>query len=108
MIKKIIGQTYIWIILILMYLPILVLIAFSFTDAVYVGQWTGFTFDLYPRLFANSEIMLALGNTIIIAICSALVSTVLGTLGAIGAFYTKKRTHKIQTSKMHIEPQKRF
>lgn len=95
MIKKIIGQTYIWIILILMYLPILVLIAFSFTDAVYVGQWTGFTFDLYPRLFANSEIMLALGNTIIIAICSALVSTVLGTLGAIGAFYTKKRTHKI-------------
>ena len=95
MIKKIIGQTYIWIILILMYLPILVLIAFSFTDAVYVGQWTGFTFDLYPRLFANSEIMLALGNTIIIAICSALVSTVLGTFGAIGAFYAKKRTHKI-------------
>ena len=95
MIKKIIGQTYIWLILILMYLPILVLIAFSFTDAVYVGQWTGFTFDLYPRLFQNEAIMVALGNTIIIAICSALVSTLLGTLGAIGAFYTKKRNRKI-------------
>lgn len=95
MIKKIIGQTYIWLILILMYLPILVLIAFSFTDAVYVGQWTGFTLDLYPRLFANEDIMRALGNTIIIAICSAIVSTVLGTLGAIGAFYTKNKSRKL-------------
>lgn len=92
MIKKILGQTYIWLILILMYLPILVLIAFSFTEAVYVGQWTGFTFDLYPKLFANEDIMRALGNTIIIAIISAIASTILGTLGAIGAFYSKKRT----------------
>lgn len=98
MIRKIFGQTYIWLILILLYLPILVLMAFSFTDAVYVGQWTGFTFDLFPKLFQNEDIMRALGNTVIIAICSALVSTVLGTLGAIGAFYSKKRTRKLVDS----------
>lgn len=94
MVKKIFGQIYIWIILILMYLPILVLIAFSFTEATNVGEWSGFTFNLYPRLFSNTQIMVALANTIIIALISAIVSTVLGTLGAIGAFYSKKRARK--------------
>ena len=89
--KKIFGQIYIWLILLLMYLPVLVLIAFSFTKATNVGQWTGFSFDLYPALFQDTQIMTALGNTVLIAVISALVSTVLGTLGAIGAFYLKRR-----------------
>ncbi len=91
MVKKIFGQCYIWIILLLMYLPVLVLIAFSFTEATNVGEWTGFTFNLYPRLFQNKEILVALGNTLLIAVISALLSTIIGTLGAIGAFYSKKR-----------------
>ena len=91
MVKKIFGQCYIWLILLLMYLPVLVLIAFSFTEATNVGEWTGFTFNLYPRLFQNKEILVALGNTLLIAVISALGSTVIGTLGAIGAFYSKKR-----------------
>lgn len=91
MVKKIIGQCYIWLILILMYLPVLVLIAFSFTDSERVGKWEGFSFDLYPRLFQDKAIMTALGNTVLIAIISALLATIIGTLGAIGAFYSKKR-----------------
>ena len=91
MVKKIIGQTYIWLILLLMYLPVLVLIAFSFTEAVNVGQWAGFSFNLFARLFKSEEIMIALGNTILIAVISAFVSTVIGTLGAIGAYYSKRR-----------------
>ncbi len=94
MVKKIIGQTYIWLLLLFMYLPILVLIAFSFTEATNVGEWTGFSLNLYPRLFTNNEIMKALGNTLIIAFTSALVSTVIGTLGAIGAFYSSKKIRK--------------
>ena len=91
MVKKIIGQSYIWLILLLMYLPVLVLIAFSFTEAVNVGQWTGFSFNLFGRLFKSREIMIALGNTVLIALISALVSTIIGTLGAIGAYYSKRR-----------------
>ena len=94
MVKKIIGQCYIWLILILMYLPILVLIAFSFTKSVNVGVWKGFSLDLYSDLFRSREVMTALGNTLIIAITSALVSTILGTLGAIGAFYASKKFRK--------------
>ncbi len=94
MVKKIFGQIYIWIILLLMYLPVLVLIAFSFTEATNVGEWSGFSFNLYPRLFQDSQIMAALGNTILIALISAAVSTLLGSLGAIGAFYSRKKVRK--------------
>ena len=91
MVKKIFGQCYIWLILLLMYLPVLVLIAFSFTEATNVGEWTGFTLNLYPRLFESKEIMIALGNTVLIALISALLATVIGSLGAVGAYYSKKR-----------------
>ena len=91
MVKKIIGKSYIWLILILMYLPVLVLIAFSFTESVHIGQWAGFSFNLFPRLFQSKEIMIALGNTVLIAVISAVVSTIIGTMGAIGAYYSKRR-----------------
>lgn len=76
-----------------MYLPVLILIAFSFTEAVNVGQWAGFSFNLFARLFSPSskEIWVAVGNTVLIAVISALVSTIIGTLGAIGAYYSKRR-----------------
>ena len=94
MVKKIFGQCYIWLILLLMYLPILVLIAFSFTTSVNVGVWKGFSLDLYKDLFRSKEILTALANTLIIAGTSALVATILGTLGAIGAFYASKKFRK--------------
>lgn len=90
-IYKGVGLFVIFFILILMYVPILVLIAFSFTTATNVGTWTGFSFDLYSALFEDEEIMTALGNTIILALSSSLVSVVLGTAGAIGTFYSKKK-----------------
>lgn len=91
MVKKILANTYIYAILLLMYLPIFVLIVFSFTTATNVGSWTGFSFQLYADLFSDQEIMVALGNTLIIALLSAGISTLLGTIGAIGTFYSSKR-----------------
>lgn len=95
MVKKIFAYSYIYLILFLMYVPILVLIAFSFTNSTYIGEWNGFSFDLYAALFKDKEIMLALGNTIIIAVISSLVSTLLGSFGAIGAFYSRKRSREV-------------
>lgn len=94
MMKKVIGQCYIWLILLLMYLPVLVLIVFSFTEATNVGVWTGFSFNLYPRLFQDKQIMQALGNTVILALVSAVAASILGTMAAIGAFYSKRRVRK--------------
>lgn len=94
MVKKIFANIYIYLILLLMYLPVFLLIVFSFTKSDTMGVWTGFSFDLFPELFQNEEIMNALGNTIIIAFISSLVSVILGTLGAIGTFYSKKRSKR--------------
>lgn len=83
---------YVYILLFIMYAPILLLIVFSFTDTKIIGRWDGFSLHLYKALFRDTEIMQAFGNTFLVAIASAIVSTVLGTLGAIGIFYCGKRT----------------
>ena len=90
MVKKIFANIYIYLILLLLYLPVLYLIVFSFTEAEALGAWTGFSFQLYADLFKDEEIMTALGNTLILACLSALISTLVGSLGAIGIFYCKK------------------
>lgn len=91
MVKKILAYSYVYLILLLMYVPILVLIVFSFTNATYIGTWNGFSFELYAQLFESEEIMIAVGNTIIIAVISAICSTILGTLGAVGGHYLKRK-----------------
>lgn len=85
-IKKVFAQLYIWLLLLLMYAPILVLVVFSFTDSDVLGQWNGFTFSLYGKLFRSEAIMKAVGNTIIIALVSSAIATILGTFGAIGVY----------------------
>jgi len=101
MVKKVFANIYIYFILLMMYLPILVLIAFAFStnDTIVIGEGGfAFGFDLFINLFSDTkvahEIWVAMGNTLIIALISAVVSVVLGTLGAIGTFYAKRRAQK--------------
>ncbi len=90
MVKKILSYCYIYLILLFIYLPVFYLIVFSFTASTTLGVWSGFSFKLYGDLFTNKETLTALGNTLIIAAISAVVSTLIGSLGAIGLFYCKK------------------
>jgi len=95
MIKKIFLKSYIWLVLLLMYLPLLVLFLYSFNGETAMGDWSGgFTFRLYADLFNGShaeDIWSALGNTLIIAAASGILSLVLGTLGAVGIDKMKKK-----------------
>ena len=88
-------KSYVYVLLFVMYAPILLLIAFSFTNTKIIGKWDGFSLHLYSALFRDKEIMQAFYNTFFVAISSAVVSTVLGTLGAIGIFYSGKRSKAI-------------
>lgn len=78
------SKSYVGVIMAFLYAPILVLIVFSFNKSKSRGAWTGFTFDWYQKLFTNEMIVGALVNTLIIAVVSSLIATVLGTLAAIG------------------------
>lgn len=89
--KKIAAKSYIYLLLLLMYLPVLVLVVFSFTDTTNLFTWNGFTFQLYVDLFKNEEIMLAIGNTLLIALISSLLAAALGTFAAIGVHELGKK-----------------
>ena len=94
--KKAVALTFVWVMLLLMYLPIMYLILFSFTDAEVIGEWHGFNFDCYTTLFngnnANAkDIWGATWNTVWVAIVASTLSTVLGTAGAIGMHFLGKK-----------------
>lgn len=89
--KKAFRCAWLALILLLLYVPILILAVYSFTDASMVGgQISGFSFANYAYLFQNEELRAMIIGTVILAICSALIATILATLGAIGAFYSKR------------------
>ncbi len=89
--KKYLRLCWLALVLALMYLPILILAAYSFTDATTVGGGvSGASFDNYINLFANESLRNMIFGTLLLAIGSALLATIFGTLGAIGAHYSKK------------------
>lgn len=98
----IIGRAFILFVLLLMYAPIIVLMIFSFTESTNVGTWEGFSLQLYVDLFKNKEIMQALFNTLMVALTSGVVATILGTLGAIGTFYMSRNGKKIMEGMTQI------
>ena len=89
--KMFFSGTYLGLMLVFLYAPILILIIFSFNQSKTLGNWTGFTFDWYAQLFRTPEITDALVVTLSVAAISSVVATVLGTLAAIGLHAMKRR-----------------
>ncbi len=87
---KKLSKVYVGLILAFLYLPILVLIIFSFNNTKSRSVFTGFTFEWYQKLFHNELIMTSLGNTLIVAVVASLAATVLGTVACIGISRMKK------------------
>ncbi len=81
---KKLSYLYVTLVLLFLYVPIFVLIVFSFNETKSRSVFSGFTFDWYIRLFNNDLIIKSLINTLIIAVLTSIISTVLGTLAAIG------------------------
>ncbi|MBO4877661.1 MAG: ABC transporter permease [Ruminococcus sp.] len=81
---KKLGKIYMALVLLFLYVPIFVLIVFSFNETKSRSVFSGFTFDWYVRLFHNRIIITSLINTILIAVAASIISTVLGTFAAIG------------------------
>ena len=89
--KKALSGVWLGLILILLYLPILILAVYSFTDATMVGGAIGSaSFDNYINLFKNEELRNMIFGTVLLALGSALLATILATFGAIGAFCSKR------------------
>ena len=86
-----------WVVLLVVlaaiYLPLIMIIAYSFSTAKSVGGDFGdFTFVLYEKLFQNKQLLTATKNTIVIGLVSALLATILGTPAAVGIHYMPRKT----------------
>lgn len=90
MVKKILAKSFIWIMLLLMYMPILLLMVLSFTESKVFGAWTGFSLALYAELFENEAILKAVGNTVLIGFGAAIIATIAGTISAVGIYSLRK------------------
>lgn len=88
--KKAIRIVWLALVLAFIYIPILVLAVYSFTDASMVGGTGGFSFNNYINLFANDELRNMIFGTVALALICAAISTVLATMGAIGSYYSKR------------------
>lgn len=95
MIKTAAQKVYITLIFIFLYAPIVTLIVLSFNASKTRAKWGGFTMKWYRSLFENEAILQALGNTLAIALFSALIATVIGTIACISIQNMKKRNRAI-------------
>lgn len=102
MVKKSIERIYLILIFLFLYLPIAVLIVLSFNNSKSRVSWGGFTFDWYIKLFQSDRIMNAFYTTVFITLVSAVISTVIGTLAAIGISAMKKKGKAIMLGATNI------
>lgn len=92
MLKRILKWALVGLVLFFIYFPILFLTVNSFNQSDHIQNWTGFGFDHYAYFFNfENEPIQIVGQTLLLALIVALFSTVLGTIGAIGIFYSKKK-----------------
>ncbi|MBQ2897523.1 MAG: ABC transporter permease [Clostridia bacterium] len=90
--KKSIYRLYTFLVYFFLYAPIIVLIVYSFNESSSRGKWGGFSLKWYAELFDNPTIMTSLKNTLLIALLSAVIATIIGTLAAIGIHKLKPFT----------------
>ena len=90
-------------VLIAIYLPLIMIILYSFSTARSVGgDFGSFTFALYENLFKNDNLLAATKNTLIIGLVSAFISTILGTTAAIGIHYMRRKVKGVVETSSQI------
>ena len=102
MVKKAASRIYLALIFLFLYLPILVLIVLSFNNSKSRVVWGGFTLKWYAECFKNETITNAFVTTIQITLAAAIISTLLGTLAAIGISAMKKKNKAIMLGATNI------
>ncbi|QAA34305.1 extracellular solute-binding protein [Clostridium manihotivorum] len=99
---NVLKVSYAFLMYMFLYVPIMVLIAFSFNSSKLNVVWTGFTFKWYQSLIHNAGILEAVKNSFIIAIVSTLISVIIGTLAAVGLYRYEFRGKKFLDTVLYI------
>lgn len=92
MVKKLGQRLWLFFVFVFLYAPILVLVVYSFTSSTMIGAIRGFSLEHYVTLFTTKELLHMIGGTLLLAVTVAFLSTLLGTIGAIGSFYAGRKS----------------
>ncbi len=93
---KVLARIYTTLIYIFLYAPLVIMVLFSFNEAKSLSTFTGFSLRWYEELFQSEEVLIALQNTLILAVASSLLATVIGTAAAVGI--EKMRTRWLKSA----------
>jgi spermidine/putrescine transport system permease protein len=91
-----------WGILLFLYVPIAILMLYSFNQSRINAVWSGWTWKWYLSLFDNRQVLEALGNSLTVAITSSLLSTVLGTAAALAIKHYSRRWRDVINGLMYL------
>ena len=78
-----------------LYVPLLIVIVYSFNDSRLNAEWVGFTFGWYDKLFHNQDMLLAAGNSLLIGLTASAVATILGTMAGLAMYRYRSRVLSI-------------
>lgn len=90
--KKLLRNSYLFVIILILYIPILFLVLYSFNAGTIMSGWSGFSFKHYQELFADSRLLQILLDAFILAIASSVIATFIGTIGALYLDSIKNKT----------------
>ena len=90
--KKILSYSWLALVALFMYIPVLILAFYSFTDSTTIGAVRGFSLHNYVTLFTTEELKNMIIGTVLLAVGAAVIASILGTVGAVGAFYSRPLT----------------
>ena len=91
---KFLSKFYIFIIFAILYAPILVVVLFSFNESGNLSSFTGFTFYWYEELFKDGEALEALINSLVLAVSSSILATIIGTFAAFSIAHSKNKYYQ--------------
>lgn len=100
--EDILGAIYSILIYAVLYIPVLVMMIFSFNDQRYNYYWNGFTTQWYSKLFSNSAVIGSLWYSVIIAVLATVISVTIGTIGALGLRKYEFRGRKFVNNMLYI------
>lgn len=99
---KVFKSIYAFLMYMFLYIPIMVLIVFSFNESKLNVVWTGFTFKWYKSLMHNAGILEAVKNSLIVAAISTVIAVIIGTLAAIGLYKYKFKGKNLIDSVLNV------
>lgn len=89
------NKIFTFVVFLFLYIPMILLVVSSFNQGTDMAVWKGFTFSQYGELFRDRSLLRLLGNSVLVAILSSLIATVLGTMAALGIHAMRGRMRRV-------------